>query len=484
VVLGETLKELGPNSTDVPHRLDRLPWSKWHWTVVIGLGITWILDGLEVTIVGAIGPRLTETAGLGLSAQQVGIAASTYLVGAVVGALAFGYATDRFGRKRMFLVTLGGYVVATLLTATSWNFLSFAVFRLLTGIGIGGEYAAINSTIDELIPSARRGWVDLAINGTWWFGTMLGSAASLVLLDPRLFDPHLGWRLAFGCGALLAVVILFLRASLPESPRWLAVHGRHDEANEIVTAIERTVSAQTGAPLPPSRGSIQFARRVRGGDLAAVAHGMLQRYPKRTVLALALMVTQAFLYNAIFFTQALVLATFFHVPSQSVGLFIFPFAIGNLLGPLLLGHFFDVIGRRAMIALTYIGSGLLLALTGWLFVRGVFDATTITLAWSIVFFFASAGASAAYLTVSEIFPLEIRAMAIAIVYAAGTLVGGVLAPTLFGFLISTKSPQAVFGGYLLGAGMMVAGGLVELVIGVEASRRMLEDVAAPLSAAP
>jgi MFS family permease len=470
------------STTDVPHRLDRLPWSRWHWTVVIGLGITWILDGLEVTIVGAVGPRLEEPAGLSLGAQQVGFAASTYLLGAVVGALGFGYATDRWGRKRMFLVTLGAYVVATLLTACSWNFASFSVFRLLTGIGIGGEYAAINSTIDELIPSLRRGWADLAINGTWWFGTLLGSAASIVLLDPRLVDPHFGWRLAFGIGATLAVVILVLRRSLPESPRWLALHGREAEAEAVVTEIERRVEREYGRPLPEVRASIALIRRVRGGDLGAVARTLFVRYPRRTAVSLALMITQAFLYNAIFFTEALVLSTFFSVPSQNIGYYIFPFAIGNLLGPLVLGHFFDTLGRRRMIALTYVGSGVLLAVSAWLFANGVFNATTITLAWSVIFFFASAGASAAYLTVSETFPLEIRAMAIAVVYAVGTLAGGVLAPALFGALVASKSVAAVAAGYLLGAAMMIGGGIVEWFWGIEAARRMLEEVAAPLSA--
>jgi MFS family permease len=459
-----------------------LPWSRWHWTIVAGLGITWILDGLEVTIVGTIGPRLQESAGLGLSTQQVGLSATAYLVGAVAGALGFGYATDRFGRKRMFLATLGVYVAATVLTAFSWDFASFAAFRVLTGIGIGGEYAAINSAIDELIPSRRRGWVDIGINGTWWLGTMLGSAASLALLDPRFFDPHIGWRLAFGCGAVLAVVVLFLRASLPESPRWLVMHGRADEAERVVAAIERSVAGACPGGLPAPSGSIVLVTNRRPGDLAAVARTMLQRYPARTAVALTLMITQAFLYNAIFFTEALVLTTFYGVPSRSVGLYIFPFAFGNLLGPLVLGHLFDRVGRRPMIAVTYIGSGLLLAVTGWLFARGALDANTITLAWSVVFFFASAGASAAYLNVSEVFPLEIRAMAIAVVYAVGTLAGGALAPALFGALIATKSAHAVFGGYVLGAAMMIAGGAIALKFNVEAARRMLEDVAPPLGA--
>jgi MFS family permease len=467
--------------TDIPHRLDRLPWSRWHWTVVISLGITWVLDGLEVTVVGAIGPRLQEPAGLSLGAQQIGFAATAYLLGAVAGALGFGYATDRFGRKRLFLLTLVWYLIATLLTACSWNLESFVVFRFLTGMGIGGEYAAINSTIDELIQSSRRGHVDLAINGTWWLGTMIGSGASLLLLNPRLVDPRLGWRLAFGLGAVLALAIVALRATVPESPRWLVLHGRREEAERVVAGIERTVENESGVRLPPVTGSLRFDPRRRGGDLAGVAQTMLRRYPQRTLLSLALMVSQAFLYNAIFFTEALVLTTFFGVPSSSVGAYIFPFAVGNLLGPLLLGPLFDRIGRRPMIAGTYIVSGILLVATGQLFVHGVFDAKTITLAWSVIFFFASAGASAAYLTVSEIFPVEMRAMAIAIVYAVGTLVGGAAAPALFGLLIATKSPAAVFHGYLIGAAAMILAGIVELTIGIDAERRLLEEIAPPLA---
>jgi MFS family permease len=469
-------------STDVPHRLDRLPWSSWHRTVVIALGITWVLDGLEVTVVGAIGPRLTEPAGLGLSTGQVGEAASAYLLGATGGAILFGYLTDRFGRRRLFLVTLLWYVAWTIATALSWSFASFALFRALTGMGIGGEYSAINSAIDELIPSAQRGWVDLAINGTWWLGTLLGSLASTALLDPRLVAPQLGWRLAFGLGATLAVAILFVRRTLPESPRWLLVRGRQAEANEITGAIERRVQIAAKAPLAPPCGSITIDPGRAQTGLRAVATAMVSRYPVRTIVSLSLMIAQAFLYNAIFFTEALVLATFFGVSSSVVGLYIIPFAIGNLLGPLLLGRLFDTLGRKRMIFATYAISGALLAVTGVAFVNGWLDATTMTIAWSVVFFFASAGASSAYLTASEIFPLESRAMAIAVVYCAGTLVGGAVAPALFGLLIATRSPVAVFHGYLLAAAAMIGAGVVELLAGVEAARRMLEDVAPPFAA--
>jgi MFS family permease len=464
-------------TTDVPARLDRLPWSHWHRVVVFALGITWILDGLEVTVVGAIGTRLQDPHALGLTAAQVGAAGSAYLLGAVIGALGFGYLTDRLGRKRLFLVTLTVYLIATLATAASWNFASFAAFRLVTGLGIGGEYAAINSTIDELIPARHRGYVDLAVNGSWWIGTIAGSAESLVFLNPHVVDQAIGWRLVFGLGAFLGIAVIMIRRYLPESPRWLMTHGRILEAEAVVGDIEREAGF-TGAP-PASRITLDSAHRPRFVDIAGT---LIRRYPARTCVALGLMVAQAFLYNAIFFTEALVLGTFFNVRPQDVGWYIFPFAIGNLLGPLLLGRLFDVVGRRAMIGGTYVVSGLLLGVTAWLFGAGALDATTITVCWSIVFFFASAGASAAYLTASEIFPIEARAQAIAFVYAVGTLVGGVAAPILFGALIASASRTSVTIGYLIGTGFMLAGGLIEWFFGVDAERRSLEEVAPPLGA--
>src|SRR5579875_1095461 len=464
--------------TDVPHRLDRLPWSRWHWVVVIALGVTWVLDGLEVTVVGAIGPRLQERSGLSLSAAQVGEAATAYLIGAALGALTFGTLTDRFGRKRLFLVTLLWYLSMTLATAASWNFLSFALFRALAGAGIGGEYAAINSAIDELIPSRQRGRVDLAINGTWWLGTILGSLASLVLLDPRVIAPQIGWRLTFALGAILAFGILFVRKSIPESPRWLLLHGNDRQALRIVENIEREV--ERGARLRPAGGTIVIdPSRTRTG-LRPVLEAMLQRYPLRSFVSLSLMVAQAFLYNAIFFTEALVLTTFFNVPPDRVPLYIFPFAVGNLLGPLVLGRLFDTAGRKTMIAATYALSAILLIATGFAFVQGALNAATLTVAWCIVFFFASAGASSAYLTVSETFPLQTRAMAIAIVYSAGTLIGGAAAPSLFGALIATKSAAAVFNGYLVAGAAMLAAAFVEGRFGVEAAQKILEEIA-PLS---
>lgn len=464
--------------TDIPARLDRLPWSRWHWLVVISLGITWILDGLEVTIVGAIGPALEKSSGLSLSAAQIGLVDGLYLAGAVMGALVLGYLTDRLGRKRLFMFTLVWYAVFTVLSGLAWNAPAFDIFRFLTGIGIGGEYAAINSAIDELIPAARRGWTDLAINSSWWIGTALGSAESILLLNPHVVSQTLGWRLSFVFGAVLAVAVVMVRRLVPESPRWLITHGRSDEAETIMQDIEEKVKRQHGILAKPEWTIVIDEKRVVG--FGQIVGTMLRTYPKRTTLALALMVTQAFLYNAIFFTEALVLTTFFGVPPANVGYYIFPFAVGNLLGPWVLGPLFDRWGRKPMIAGTYILSGVLLVITGMLFEGHALSAMTITLAWSIIFFFASAGASSAYLTASEVFPVEARAMAIAFIYAVGTLVGGVAAPPIFGALIQTRSVTNVFDGYIVGALLMIAGGLVELLIGVKAERQSLEHVAAPL----
>ncbi len=469
--------------TDLPFRLDRLPWSRWHWMVVIGLGITWVLDGLEVTIVGNVAPTLKSAQGLRLSDVQFTAAASCYLAGAAIGALFFGYLTDRFGRKKLFLVTLGWYLILTLATAFSWNFASFLVFRVLTGFGLGGEYAAINSAIDELIPSKRRGVVDLSINATWWLGTIVGSLGTLVLLDPHVIDQRYGWRVAFGMGAVLAIGVLFVRTSVPESPRWLLTHGRPDEAKTVVESIERHVAADEHAQLPPAARRTIAIDTAHRATIGTIVRTMFTTYRTRSFVALALMCTQAFIYNAFTFTQGLVLGTFFHVPDGAIPLFYLPFAAGNLIGPLVLGRFFDSIGRKPMIAGTYILSGVLLLGTRVLFARGALDAVTITICWTVVFFFASAGASAAYLTASEIFPLEARALAIAIVYAAGTLVGGAIAPSFFGALIATKDPLHVVAGYAATAALMIAGGIIQARFGVSAEGKNLEDIAQPLSAA-
>ena len=464
-------------TSDIPARLDRLPWGRFHVLVVAALGVTWILDGLEVTLAGSLAGALKESPALHFSNAAIGLAASAYLTGAVLGAIFFGWLTDRLGRKKLFFVTLTVYLLATAATATSWNIGSFALFRFLTGAGIGGEYAAINSTIQELIPARVRGWSDLVINGSFWVGAAMGALGSLVLLDPKTIDPDIGWRLAFLIGASLALVIFFMRMWIPESPRWLMTHGRAEEARRIIEGIEARFDA-----LPPAKDLPRVRLRTRRATpLAEVARTLFQRYRQRTLVGLSLMAAQAFFYNAIFFTYALILTDFYHVPSDHVGWYILPFAAGNFLGPVLIGRLFDTKGRRVMIAFTYIVSGVLLAATGYLFARDLIAAQTQTLCWMTIFFFASAAASSAYLTVSETFPLEIRALAIAFFYAVGTGIGGIFGPWLFGVLIDTGSRMSVFGGYLLGAALMIAGGLVEWKWGVDAERKSLEAVARPLT---
>jgi MFS family permease len=467
--------------TDIPARLDRLPWGRFHTLVVVSLGITWILDGLEVTVAGAIAGALRESPALHFSDAEVGLASSVYLFGAVIGALYFGWLTDRLGRKKLFFITLGLYLVATAATAASWDLASFCLFRALTGAGIGGEYAAINSAIQELTPARYRGRVDLAINGTFWAGAALGAGASIVLLDPARFAPDVGWRLCFGIGALLGLAILGLRAFLPESPRWLTIHGRDGEAREIAAGIEARFRDEGHALAPPAEAPLALQARTHT-PLREVFASMFGEHRTRAFVGLALMAAQAFFYNAIFFTYALVLTRFYGVPSADVGWHILPFALGNMLGPLVLGPLFDTLGRRPMIFATYAMSGLLLAATGALFYAGALDARTQTACWSIVFFFASAAASSAYLTVSETFPIEIRALAIALFYAFGTGIGGVAAPWLFGTLIGSGSRGQLFGGYLFGALLMLLAAAIAWRWGVAAERRSLESVARPLSA--
>ncbi len=469
----------------VPARLDRLPWNRWHWLIVLALGATWILDGLEVTLAGSLGGILTLRETLGLTDAQVGASATFYLAGAVVGALLFGYGTDRLGRKKLFFITVAVYLAATGLSALSWNFASYAFFRALTGAGIGGEYAAINSAIDELIPARFRGRVALMINGSYWIGAALGSGATVVLLDPRWFPVDLGWRLAFGIGALLGFVVIFFRTWIPESPRWLMIHGRNDEAERIVDEVERSIVASTGDSAvidrryndaPPMR-----IRTRTHTPWREIWNTIVHDHRRRSLLGFVLMLAQAFFYNAIFFTYGLVLMRFYGVPAERVGGYLLPFALGNVLGPFAIGHFFDTIGRKKMISATYAVSGILLALTAWLFHAGLLTAQTQTLAWTLIFFVASAAASSAYLTVSEIFPLEIRAMAIAIFYAIGTLAGGVGAPILFGAIIGSGSRGALSIAYLVGAGLMIFAAGIEAWIGVAAERKSLESVAMPLS---
>jgi MFS family permease len=451
---------------------------------VIGLGITWVLDGLEVTLMGAISAVLQRPDVLHFSAAQIGAISSAYLTGAVLGSLVFGHLTDRHGRRKFFFISLGIYLLGVALTACSWNLWSFALFRFITGAGIGGEYSAVNSAIDELIPARFRGRVDLMINGSFWLGAAAGAASTVILLNPRILPVNLGWRLGFGAGAVIGLSILYMRRYIPESPRWLVTHGQREEADITVAAIEQTVARETGVRLedPPPGEALRLHVRHHYG-LEAVLKPMLTQYRARSILGLSLMTAQAFVYNALLFTYALVLTRYYGVSVHTTGLYLLPFALGNFLGPVALGHFFDTLGRRQMITATFTLAGLLLILNGWLFARGALTATTQTILWSVMFFFASPAASSAYLTVSEIFPLEMRALAIAIFYSAGTAAGGVVAPWFFGRLIDSRSRTDLFWGYLVAAALMLAAAAVEATLGIAAERTSLEKIAAPLSSA-
>jgi MFS family permease len=464
----------------VPARLDRLPWSRFHWLVVIGLGVSWILDGLEIQVVSQAGYQTT----LGLSAGEVGAVGSVYLAGQVFGALFFGRITDRLGRRRLFMVTLAVYLLASGIGGLAFSLWFLLVFRFIAGMGIGGEYTAINSAIDELIPSRYRGRVDIAVNGTYWGGAALGAVANLYLLSDHL-PSDLGWRIGFFLGPVIGLVVIFLRRTLPESPRWLMTHGRQAEAERTVAEIEHR-TASGGRKLPPV--SDRLALEITPVDRVTylrIAKVFFRDYPSRSFLGFSMMVTQAFLYNAIFFTYALVLQHFYGVPKAQTSYYFFPFALGNLLGPLLIGHLFDTIGRRRMILFTYGVSGLLLLASAYLFQAGLLDATTQTALWCLIFFLASAGASSAYLTVSEIFPLELRGQAISFFFAISQGAGGVVAPFLFGRLIGTgdvPDRNPLTWGYVIGAVIMIAGGVIAWCFGVDAERRSLEDIANPLSA--
>jgi MFS family permease len=468
--------------TLIPSRLDRLPWSRFHTLLVLALGITWILDGLEVTLMGAIGAVLTRPEVMHFSAAQIGFISSCYLAGAVIGSIVFGHLTDRFGRRKFFFLSLSIYLAGVGLTALSWNLASFAVFRFITGAGIGGEYSAVNSAIDELIPARLRGRIDLMINGSFWLGAAAGSLSTIVILNPRIVPYPIGWRLGFGIGALIGCGILILRRHVPESPRWLLVHGRVQEAERIVEKIERTVADLSRDKFEDSSTlfSLRLKARHRFG-IGAFLHPLFTTYRARAVLGLTLMIAQAFTYNAIFFTYALVLSRFYGVSADRTGLFMLPFAVGNFLGPVMLGHFFDTQGRRRMIAGTFALSAAILVITGWLFSRGALTTFSQTALWTVMFFFASPAASSAYLTVSEIFPLEVRALAIATFFSAGTAAGGIAAPWFFGRLIDTGSRAALFDGYLVAAGLMIAAAVVEVILGVDAERTSLEQIAPPLS---
>jgi MFS family permease len=462
--------------TDIPARLDRLPWTAFHWLLITALGVTWILDGLEVTVVAAVGNALLKPGTLALSAAQIGTAQTLYLFGAIGGALVFGHLTDRLGRKKLFTVTLMIYLVGALLTALSWNFWSFALFRMVTGMAIGGEYAAINSAIDELIPARLRGRVDLAINGTFWLGAMAGAAVSVPLLNTNLLPEWLGWRLAFGLGAFIGFAMIIARRFVPESPRWLMTHGRLPEAEKIMDSIE---AHAVGHKLPPVERRLKIRTGTQIG-FGTIAQTILVRYRRRAFLGLVLIASQAFFYNGISFSFPLVLGKFYDVPIDRTGLYVLAMAAANFLGPLLLGHFFDTLGRRWMIGGTYALSGALIIVTLPLFLRHSLTAETQTLIWAGTFFFASAAASAGYLTVSEVFPLELRALAIALFYALGTCIGGLGAPALFGRLIEGgTTPLAI--GYSLGAALMLFAALIEWRFGVDSEQKSLEDVTSPLS---
>ena len=466
--------------TDIPQRMDRLPWSSWHARIITALGTSWLLDGLEVTLVGSLSGILESKAGLGLTDPQVTAAATTYLIGAVLGALLFGYLTDRLGRRKLFLVTLATYSIATVASAFSWGFGPFAVFRFFTGIGIGGEYAAINSAVDELIPGKVRGVTDLVVNGTFWVGATLGGLVAMFLLAGHGLAPDRGWRYAFGIGGVLGLVVLTLRLFVPESPRWLMLRGHEDEAGKIVDDIEKRATHGNPGSLPAPEGEKLEITIRDHTPLKEIFANMVGENRQRSYLGLILMVAQAFFFNAVFFSYGLIVKKFFHVSDQDLPKHLLPFAIASFFGPLTLGQLFDKVGRKPMITATYGIAGLLLAGAVIPFGTGHLGAKGMGILFSVIFFVASSAASAAYLTVSEIFPLEIRAFAIAIFYAAGTLVGGAGAPLLFGFLINTGNRWAVSAGYALGAVLMLAGALTEWKIGVEAAGKSLESISKPL----
>ncbi|MFF7145509.1 MFS transporter [Streptomyces nodosus] len=474
----------GTITTAIPARLDRLPWSRWHWRIVIGLGTVWILDGLEVTVVGNIAGRLSEPgSGLPISSGEVtGVAAALYVAGACSGALFWGRLTDRYGRKKLFMITLAVYLGATALTAVSFQTWWFFLFRFFTGFGIGGEYAAINSAIDELIPAYYRGRVDLIINGSFWLGAVGGSLLSILALNTAVLSMDVGWRLTFALGVVLGLVILLVRRTVPESPRWLLIHGRHQEAERVVSDIEHRIVAEKGAPLPRPAGELTIHQRPSIG-FGEIARTVFTAYRRRAVLGFSLFIGQAFLYNAITFGFGAILTRFFHVPTGNTGYYFGVIAAGNFCGPLLLGKLFDTVGRRVMISSTYLVSGLLLFGTAWLFGRGSLTAVTLTACWCAVLFVASAGASSAYLTVSEVFPMETRAMAIAFFYALGTAAGGISGPLLFADLTNTGQVRDTVLAFGIGAALMCAAGLVAALIAVPAERRSLEDIARPLTAA-
>jgi MFS family permease len=475
-------RELKTIETDIPARLDRLPWARWHWRVLIGLGTVWILDGLEVTVVGNITTRLTESgSGIDITQTEVsGTAAALYVLGACIGALVFGHLTDRLGRKKLFMITLAVYLSATALTGLTTEAWMFFTLRFITGAGIGGEYAAINSAVDELIPANYRGRVDIVINGTYWLGAVGGSLLSLVALNENLFPGDVGWRLTFALGLVLGLLILLVRRTIPESPRWLFIHGHEDQADQVVTEIEEKVRRESGKELTEVSSKIKIKQRHAIG-FGEIARTIFSTYPKRATLGFALFIGQAFLYNAITFGYATILSTFFGVAAGQTGYYYAVIAAFNFLGPLLLPPLFDSWGRKPMISGTYILSGSLLLATAALFNAGALTSITMTACWAAVLFFASTGASSAYLTVSEVFPMETRALAIAFFYALGTAAGGISGPLLFSKMVETGHPGDTALAFIIGAVLMIAAGGIALLFGVKAERKSLEDVAAPLT---
>ncbi|MGC4934424.1 MFS transporter [Gordonia sp. DT30] len=468
--------------TQIPARLDRLPWSRWHWMIVVGLGSVWIIDGFEVTVVGSVASRLSEAgSGLPISTSQVsGLAAAMYVAGACGGALFFGWLTDRFGRKKLFIITLVLYLVATGLTAFSFSVWWFILCRFFTGMGIGGEYAAINSAIDELIPSKYRGRIDLIINGTYWLGASGGALLSVAALNTALLPANLGWRLMFGIGVIFGLLVLVVRRHVPESPRWMFIHGRDADAERLVADVEKTVERDTGTHLSEVDDTIEVTQRQSTG-FGEIASVMARKYPRRSTLGLALFIGQAFLYNAVTFNFAVILNKMYGVASDHTGYYYAVMCLGSFFGPLLLGRFFDTVGRKPMISGSYLGSGVLLAATAWLMAGGNLTALTLTACWTVVLFVASCGASSAYLTVSEIFPMETRAMAIAFFYAIGTAAGGIAGPLVFAELTGNGDSGQTALAFVIGAAVMIVGGLTELVLGVAAEGKGLEKLAAPLS---
>eukprot|EP01111_Echinosteliopsis_oligospora_P011115 TRINITY_DN3589_c0_g1_i2.p1 TRINITY_DN3589_c0_g1~~TRINITY_DN3589_c0_g1_i2.p1 ORF type:complete len:542 (-),score=113.52 TRINITY_DN3589_c0_g1_i2:2124-3749(-) len=461
-------------ATNIPLRMDRLPWRRWHWIVVSALGISWILDGFEVTIVGVIGAVLLDPRTLNLTSSQVGLAGTIYILGCIIGSLIFGFLADKYGRQKLFIATPCVYLIATLLTGFCFDFASFGICQFVKGLGIGGEYSAMNSAINELIPARVRGWVDLVVNGSYWIGAVLASCVSIILLDPRYLPVNIGWRLPFAIGGVLGIFIIVARVLfIPESPRWLLVHDRIKEAEEIIADIERKVAPN--GDLPAVHGTVMVPKS--SGTILDVIRSMANRkYARRSIVGLSLMISQAFFYNAIFFSYALILTEFYHVEAENIGLYLIPFALGNFFGCLIIGRFFDTIGRKKMTFFTYTGSGILLIITGILFVLDLLNALTQTVCWSVIFFFASAAASSAYLTISEVFPVEIRAMAISVFYSLGTGIGGLIGPVLFGMLIDSQKRINLVGGYIIGAGLMMIAAVVALIWGVDAEGKSLEEI--------